>query len=349
MKKIIILVSILMLIGASTALLMSNKQKQQQQIQEAQKPLNTVVTVETVQEQSFTETASYIGKTEYWREVQMNATTQGTVRSLNATLYETVREGQPVLTVDTELTEIAIAQAEAQLRKAQADLKRYETLHRENNLPTTEIENARLQVRTIETQLLTLKKQLRDAVVYTPIGGVITEKPIERGMFIAPGSPLMTITDVSTLKLVVPVPEAELSLFRPGRSVAVAFDGYPGKKWSGTVHYIRLKGGEAGKFPVEIRVPNGSVSPLRVGMTATVSLADATTLTGLGISRSALVTTSQQPAVYVLQNDKITLRSVETGSTVGTTLLIQKGLRAGERVVVSGTEGLKDGQTVTAQ
>jgi RND family efflux transporter MFP subunit len=238
MKKLVAILTIFAFIGGASALLMSNKQKQQQQIQEAQKPLATTVSVETVKRQSFTEAASYIGKTEFWREIRMNATTQGTVRTLNAQLNETVREGEPVVKVDTELTEIAISQAEAQLHKAQTDLKRYETLHRENNIPTAEVENARLQVRTIETQLLTLKKQLRDAVVYAPIGGIVTEKPIESGMFIAPGSPLMTITDVSAVKVVVNVPEAELGLFKTGRVVSIAFDRYPGKNLTGTV-YIR--------------------------------------------------------------------------------------------------------------
>ncbi|WP_164851444.1 efflux RND transporter periplasmic adaptor subunit [Larkinella soli] len=347
MKKLLAILTIFALVGGATALLMSNKQKQAQQIQEAQRPLPTTVSVSTVGRKSFTEAASYIGRTEYWREVHMNATTQGTIRSLNADLNGSVRENQPIVTVDTELTEIAVGQAEAQLKKAQADLNRYEALHRENNLPTADLESARLQVRTVETQLLTLRKQLRDAVIKAPIGGIVTEKPVERGMFIAPGSPLLTITDVSAVKVVVAVPEAELSRFRPGRSVAVDFDMYPGKTLTGTVYQIRLKGGETGRFPVEIRVANSAGHPLRVGMTASVSLPEAGTASGLAVPRSALVTTSKQPAVYVLKGDRISLRTIEPGASFGTTLLVQNGLQEGETVVVSGTEGLKDGQSVT--
>lgn len=346
MKKIVLILIALLTVGGAVALLMSNKQKQQQQIQEAQKPFATTVSTETVRQQSFTESASYVGKTEYWREVQMNATTQGTVRSLNAQLNGSVREGQPVLTVDTELTEIAITQAEAQLRKAQADLARYETLHRENNLPASDVENARLGVKTVESQILTLKKQLRDAVVKAPIGGIITEKPIERGMFIAPGAPLMTITDVSSVKVIVDVPEAELTHFRAGRNVTVRFDAYPETSFRGITERVRLKGGETGKFPVEIRVANTAASPLRVGMTATVSLPNMTRTTGLAVPRAALVTTTQTPSVYVLQGNTIHLKPIESGSTSGTTLLVRSGLRPGDRIVVSGTEGLKDGQEV---
>ncbi|WP_266366789.1 efflux RND transporter periplasmic adaptor subunit [Tellurirhabdus rosea] len=335
-----------MLIGGAVALLMSNKQKQAAQLEEARRPLATTVSVATVERQTVTEAASYLGKTEFWREIQMNATTQGTIRELHAALNATVREGQPVLKVDAELLELQLAQAEAGLRKARTDLTRYETLHRENNLPASDLENARLQVKTAETAVYTLKKQIRDAVVLAPIGGTVTEKPIERGMFIAPGAPLMTITDVSAVKVVIHVPEAELAQFRPGRAVKVEFDAYPGRPFSGAVHQIRLKGGETGRFPVEIRVDNSSANPLRVGMSANVTLPGATSVNGLSIPRAALVTTSQQPAVYVLNQNRITLRTIETGAGAGTNVFVRNGLKAGEQVVVSGTEALQNGQEV---
>ncbi|MBO0935870.1 efflux RND transporter periplasmic adaptor subunit [Fibrella sp. HMF5335] len=346
MKKLVTILGILTCMGGTTALLMSNKQKQAGQIRDAQKALITTVSTAPVTRQSFSEAAQYVGKTECWREVTMNATTQGTIRTLTAHLDGPVREGQPVLTVDTELTTIAIAQAEAQRHKAQTDLARYETLQRENNVPLTDVENARLQVRTLETQLLTLRKQLRDAVVKAPISGIVTTKLVEPGMFIAPGAPLLTITDVSAVKLVVGVPEAEVDQLRPGRHVAVQFDMYPGQSMMGTVQQVRLKGGDTGKFPVEIRVANSHSAPLRVGMTAGVSVPNASRASGLTIPRAALVTTSATPAVYVVQGRQLSLRPIQPGPTFGTTLLVNKGLQPGEQVVVSGTEGLKEGQTV---
>ncbi|MBO0952583.1 efflux RND transporter periplasmic adaptor subunit [Fibrella forsythiae] len=346
MKKLGTIIVILACMGGTTSLLMSNKQKQAGQIRDAQKPLVTTVSTAPVTQQSFSEAAQYVGKTECWREVTMNATTQGTIRTLTAHLDGPVREGQPLLTVDTELTNIALAQADAQLHKAQTDLARYETLHRENNVPTTDVENARLQVRTLETQRLTLRKQLREAVVKSPISGIVTTKLVEPGMFIAPGSPLMTITDMSAVKLVVGVPEAEVGQFRPGRQVVVQFDMYPGQSVTGIVRQIRLKGGDTGKFPVEIRVNNTPNVPLRVGMTASISVPNASRASGLAIPRTALVTTSATPAVYVIQGKHLSLRSIQPGHTFGTTLLVNKGLQAGEQVIISGTEGLKEGQTV---
>jgi len=346
MNKLILITLTILLTGGAVALLMSNRQKQAAQLEEARRPLATTVAVTTVEPRTLTEAATYLGRTEYWREVQMNATTQGTVRDVNAQLDKPVREGQPVVKVDTELLELQLAQAEAQLRKAQTDLGRYETLHTERNLSASDLENARLQLKLAETNVATLRKQIRDAVVQAPISGIVTQKLIEKGMFIAPGAPLLTITDVASLKVVINVPEAELNQFRPGKAVAVRFDAYPGQTFAGTVHQIRLKGGETGRFPVEVRVVNGSANPLRVGMTANVTLAGASSLSGLSIPRSALVTTSQTPAVYVLHHNRIQLRSVETSATAGTHLFVKKGLTRGEQVIVSGTEGLENGQEV---
>ncbi|CCH53853.1 Toluene efflux pump periplasmic linker protein ttgA [Fibrisoma limi BUZ 3] len=347
MKKWIAVLIGLLVAGGAIALLMSSRRKQEAQLQLARQPLATTVAVARVQQRTFTEPVEYIGKTEAWREVQMTATTQGVIRELYAHLNGPVRQDQPIARVDAELTEIALQAAEAAWRKAQVDLVRYETLHRENNVPAVDLENARLQARNAESQLLTLKKQLRDAIVKSPIGGTVTEKNVEKGMFISPGTPLMTITDVSAVKLVVTVPEADLAQFWPGRRVPVTFEAYPNQSFNGTVHQIRLKGGEVGRFPVEIRVANGAQRhPLRVGMTAHVTVTAAQPTTALSIPRTALIPQSRQPAVYLFRNGRIAQRPVKTERTVGEYVLVGEGLQPGDSVVVSGTSELRNGQFV---
>jgi len=193
-----------------------------------------------------------------------------------------------------------------------------------------------------------------DALIKAPIGGTITEKPIERGMFIAPGTPLATITDVSAIKVTINVPETELAEWSVGQVVPVAFEAYPGVSFRGTVHHIGLKGGEAGKFPVEIRVENTRTGtplrqyPLRIGMTAQVRRAT-TQSSALTIPRTALVQNSDTTAVYVLHDQRVQLRPIQSGDRIGTYLVVQRGLQVGEKVVVSGSGGLRDGLSVKMQ
>lgn len=355
MKKIIWAVGILAVLGGTGFWLAHNQETKLAQVQAAARPLPVTVAVAPVRHQTLTTDTDYIGTSTFWREVPMTATTQGIVRSLNIRLNGPVSAGQTLLTVDSDVNRASLAVAEATLTKARQDLTRYETLYRENNATATEVENARLQVRNAELQITTLRKQITDAVVKAPIGGTITEKSIERGMFIAPGTPLVTITDVSAVKVVVNVPEAELRNWPVGRSVPVRFEAYPDVRFVGTIYHIGLKGGEAATtlpdhFPVEIRVVNNRPgAPLRVGMTARVSRHETAVSAALTIPRTALVTSKDTTAVYVLQGQQVRLRPILTGDRIGTTLVVRRGLQAGEQVVVSGANGLKDGMAVNSK
>lgn len=353
MKKIVWALSILAVLFGIGFWLAHNQQTQQAQVQAAARPLPVTVAVAPVRRQSLTTETEYIGQSTFWREVPMTATTQGIVRELYVRLNGHVQAGQPLLKVDSDVNEASLAVAEATLTKARQDLARYETLQRENNISGTEVENARLQVRNAEFQLTSIRKQVSDALVKAPIGGTITEKPIERGMYITPSTPLATITDVSAVKVTISVPETELTDWSVGRTVPVEFEAYPGVSFRGTVHHIGLKGGEAGKFPVEIRVDNNQLPqhplrqyPLRVGMTARISRKNSPSASALTIPRAALVQNGDTTAVYVLQGQRVQLRPIQTGEQAGTNLVVRQGLQAGEQVVVSGANGLRDGQNV---
>ncbi|MCC5613142.1 efflux RND transporter periplasmic adaptor subunit [Nostoc sp. CHAB 5834] len=348
MKKTAWVVGILAILISIGFWLDHNQQTQQAQVQAAARPLPVTVAIEPVRRQSLTTETEYIGQSTFWREVPMTATTQGIVRELYVRLNDHVRAGQPLLKVDSDVNEASLAVAEATLTKARQDLARYETLQRENNITGIEVENARLQVRNAAFQLTSIRKLVSDALIKAPIGGTIIEKPIERGMYIAPGTPLATITDVSSIKVTISVPETELSEWSVGRVVPVEFETYPGVSFRGTVHHIGLKGGEAGKFPVEIRVANPQQT-LRVGMTAHVSRKNSPAASVLIIPRAALVQNSDTTAVYVLQGQRVHLRLIETGEQAGTNLVVRRGLRAGEQVVVSGANGLRDGLSVNSQ
>lgn len=343
MKKIIWIIGTLAVLTGIGAWLGHNQQIKQAQVQAAAGPLPVTVAVQPVVRKISTEQTEYIGRSTFWREVPMTATTSGIVRSLNIRLNGPVRAGQPLLTVDADVNRASLAVAEATFTKARQDLNRYETLQRENNVTATEVEAARLQVSNAGLQITSLRKQISEAVIHAPIGGTITAKPIEQGMFIAPGTPLATITDVSFVKVIVNIPETELLNWRVGRIVRVDFEGYPRASFRGTVHQISLKGGEAGTFPVEIRVANNRpAATLRVGMTAHVSRTDTAPAAVLTIPRTALVQDVDTTSVYVLRGQQIRLRPIQIGDPSGTDLVVRRGLQAGEQVVVSGSAELRD-------
>jgi RND family efflux transporter MFP subunit len=342
-----IIIPVVLLVGTTAWLLDKNKKTQAQQIEAAQLKTTPSVQVVEAKRQSFQGSNEFIGKTEFLKEVAMTATTQGVVKEVFFKLNGSITEGAAMLKVDMDLSNAAIEIAQTNLEKAKRDLVRLEFLKTENNITGAEVENARLQVQTLENQIYQLKRQAQDALVKSPISGIITEKSIEKGMFIAPGTPLATITDVSSVKVKVFIPEMDLAKWTIGSNVQVAFEMYPNQFFTGKINHIGIKGGEAGRFPVEVLIPNSVKNPLRVGMTARVSKNVQNVQNQLIIPRTALnFKDGSAPFVFVSENGKMTKKTVEVGQNFENLVVILRGISEGEKVVVSGSDNIVDGQKV---
>lgn len=315
--------------------------------QQLQAPLLTTVAVAPVQRQLLAPTTEYVGQTQAAREVQLLAPAAGLVRAVPARLNSQVAAGQALVCLDPAGLRQQLGTAQQAAQQASRDEQRQRQLLAESNTTPHEVENAALQTHNAATQATTLATQLRDATVRAPFAGTISERPVEPGLYVQPGALLLTLTDVRTVKLVVQVPEAELRGWRVGRTLPVRFEAYPGTVFSGQVHHLGLKGGEGGRFPVEIQVVNNKpASPLRVGLTARVSLPAAVT-DALTVPRVALAPAAGGPqaAVYVLQRQRVRRRSVQVGASYGSRVAV-RGVQANEQVVISGTQALRDGLAV---
>jgi len=82
------------------------------------------------------------------------------------------------------------------------------------------------------------KAQLAKAVVYAPADGVITEKIIESGEYVNPGTGVAIITDLKNLWVEVYIAEADLGKVNIGQDAQVFVDAFPGKEFKGKVTYI---------------------------------------------------------------------------------------------------------------
>lgn len=313
-----------------------------------QAPLPVTVAVAPATRRRLSALREYLGQTEARREVALTAPAAGLVRQVLVGLHQSVRAGQTLLRLDQAAAHANLAAARATLAQARRDQQRQEELLAEHNAPLAEVEAARLLTNNARAQVAGLVRLLADAVVTAPIGGTVVEKPVEPGQYVQPGAPLLTLLDLGQVKLLVQVPEAELREWRVGRRLPVRFEAYPDVAFTGTVHHLGLKGGEAGRFPVELRIANNRpAAPLRVGLTARVQLVAADTAHALLVPRTALAAQAPTPTVYVLDAARrVRRRAVTLGPALGSEVAIRAGLQAGEKVVTSGTEQLRDGLAV---
>jgi RND family efflux transporter MFP subunit len=191
-----------------------------------------------------------------------------------------------------------------------------------------------------------------------PIAGSIIESHVLPGGAVEAGAPVFTVADLSVIDVVAEIPERSLPQVRTGQRATVRIAAFPEMRFDGHVERLReALNPETRTLRAVIHVPNAS-RRLRPGMFASVRLEVAPTraMTGgasrptLTIPESAIVTDGERRFVFVetgvrtyaRREVRTTPLSVPGASTQRTAIVVvQDGLRVGERVVVRGAFTLK--------
>jgi len=175
----------------------------------------------------------------------------------------------------------------------------------------------------------------REGVAYTevraPYGGVVTQKFVQVGEAVAPGTPLMSGASLDALRVVAEVPQSLIEQARAARGAAVYVDGRRIESTGLTVFPAAQP--ESNTFRARVELPK-DVRGLAPGMFVKVGL-----VTGeserLLVPHTAIVERSEMRGVYVVAPDgRVTLRQVRLGHARGDRVEILAGLAPGERVAL---------------
>ncbi|MCU0425471.1 MAG: efflux RND transporter periplasmic adaptor subunit [Candidatus Kapabacteria bacterium] len=339
-------------IGGIAFLLMRNKATMEAK---AEQPIVLIPTVSTelVEEQALSENLEVQGSIQAQNEVVVIAETQGRITNIFTKLGDRVGQGSPLVKVDSVLKYSGYIVAKANYDKAKRDVERLRELRKENNASESELESAELGLQNAKAQFIAAERQLRDAVITSPIGGTVVERPVSLGTMIAPGTPVATIVDVSTVKLKANVPEQEVLKLRVGDKVRVRADVYPDAEFTGTVSFISIKGDAAHNYPIEVVLQNSGKYPLKAGMSAKMSRQTRESRQALMIPRLAVVGSVKSPSVFVVETEQgkmvAKLKNIVVGVENGTKVEVVSGLQRGERLVVNGQNNARAGAEVIVQ
>lgn len=204
---------------------------------------------------------------------------------------------------------------------------------------------AQAAVNTAEANINNIKVQLENAVITSPITGVIANRNINPGEIASPGAPLLTVADTSTLKLKGTVPQEDLPFLKLGQQVDVIVDIYPGKVFKGQISSIGPIAVSTGKyFPIEISISNNG--DIKAGLSAHASI-NITLGESIIVPASAVLQDNGQSYVFVIKNNVASKRIVETGISNDKEIQILSGLNAGEQVAVTNVNSLFDNMPVS--
>ncbi len=344
-RTLTIAIIALLLVGLTVMKLLSNKSAVEKKIYIHD--MEAAVLVEDVSPQmhTFESAFSFLGTFEPVRQNTIGSDAQGKIIRLSIEEGDRVTQGQVIAKIDDEMLQLQLENAEVSLEGQKNDDNRYSNLAKDNAVSGMQIEKTKLGVRSAEIQKKQIQKQLRSTNITAPFSGVITKKLVDLGSVIGAGSPLVEITDISSLKLTVNVPERDILKFKLNQVVQAKVDIYNNRVFEGKVTNISVVADKSHNFKVQITVKN-SQQELLAGMYASVSLLNNQSVTALAIPRKALVGSLKNPQVYVIQNGKAILTSFNAGTSDGEFIEVVNGLTKTDRIVVKGQVNLQDKSNV---
>lgn len=334
-----------------------------------------LVQLEEARMHVFTSSLDVLGELAPLASVDVMSRISGRLKEVRAERGDFVSRGQLLAVVDDEdllqqirRAEASIAVARASVQREQASTEnlqlqanRYQRLFVEKLISEQDLQDlesrlrvsqaqvqlAQAQVDQAEASLRELRVQQQQTQIYSPMDGFVGVRYLDPGALVNASVPILSVVDVSRLKTVVPVPEADLRRVSPGLGGEVRVDAYPDQVYRGTVTRISpLLNPATRTGDIEIEIPNPS-RLLKPGMFARVSLKAETARPALAIPRSALLTRGELKGVYLLNDDLTTrFQRIEIGRIQGDMVEVLSGIEAGAKMVGSGAQKLNEGDKV---
>lgn len=271
---------------------------------------------------------------------------------------------------------LVLEKATAAYQKVRDDFKRIEALYRENAISQSEYESARNGLTIAEKDLQNAQQTFslvaqgaraedkdlsrasyNQAVVAkelaattlaktqlrAPISGTILAKLSSTGTLVSPGTPVYRVGNIDTLKVVLPVPDREISAWKTGEMVSLEL--YGQKRDAKVVKIFPATNQSTGTIGVEVQVPN----PQHDWFAGQVVKATKTLKgqEGIFVPVEAVLSRGQSDAhVFVHVGDKAVKTPVTIGQITGDKLEIKSGLKVGDELIVKGADRLFDGDPI---
>lgn len=244
--------------------------------------------------------------------------------------------------------------AQSSLNMAQRELDRFTKLKEAGAISDREFESVRWNHEAAQSQLadaqarLTLaQKQLDDAQVRAPFGGIVSARTANAGDVVSPGTAMFTIIDPSSMRLEGSIAASQLTAVRVGVPVRFQVSGYPDRNFEGRVTRINPEAdATTGQVKVVVSIPNAR-GGLVGGLFAEGRVA-ADKREGLTAPATAVDMRGLRPAVLRLKGGRVERVEVKIGLKDEDTERVEivEGIALGDTLLVGAAQGISPGTPV---
>ncbi|SMS08792.1 putative RND efflux membrane fusion protein [Pseudomonas viridiflava] len=304
-----------------------------------------------------------IGTLKAVQGVDLSLEIAGTVKALLFESGQKVRVGQPLLQLDSDVERALLGTAEADLGLAQVEHGRGSRLVGDQAISRGDFDKLAAQLKKAGATVAQLKASLAKKQILAPFSGTIGIRQVDVGDYLASGTVIATLQDLSSLYVDFHVPEQALPKLSVGQRVQVSVSAYPGQSFDATISAINPRVDESTRN-VLIRAtqpnPDGRLLP---GMFVDLQVILPSAPSQIVVPESAITYSLYGNSVYVVvarqteagksesnprDEPQLTVerRFVKTGEHREGKVVILEGLKAGDQVVSGGQLKLDNGAHV---
>ncbi|WP_445502464.1 efflux RND transporter periplasmic adaptor subunit [Microvirga sp. G4-2] len=321
------------------------------------------VEVDTVKTGRIVETREAVGTVRAFESITVTAKVAGVIDEIGFEEGQKVKAGDILVQLDAAERRADIDQAIAEANRAVAQrneisikLERAQALSRTGAGTNAQVEDLTAQIKSLEGAIASAQAQrkaaearLEDLTIRAPFNGRVGTRSVSLGAYIAPGTRITSLDDLSKVRLDFAVPENLLGRLQPGQTVNAMSAAYKGRTFTGKVSTIDPRVDQAtrtARLTAEFENPDEALKP---GMFLAVTLEVSVNNEAVLVPEEAIVSEGLRHVVYPVRDNKVERRVITIGQRQGGKVEVVNGLKAGETIVVLGVQRVRPGAEVIAR
>jgi membrane fusion protein (multidrug efflux system) len=304
--------------------------------------------VAEVRADAFADRVEALGTLRANEMVVLTANTTELVTRIHFDDGQRVQAGDVLVEMSSEEERAQLQEARAAAEEARSQYERVRPLAAQGTAAKSQYDERRREWETAQARVAVVESRVADRTIRAPFSGIVGLRNLSVGALVRPGDPITTLDDDGVMKLEFTVPATYVDTLRVGLPIVAKARAFASREFRGEVRSVDSRVDPVTRsITARAEIPNPDRA-LRPGMLMTVVLLKNPRET-LFVPESAIVASGRQSFVFRVDpasGNKVERREVQIGARRAGEAEVLAGLAAGDRVVVHGTQRVRDGQVV---
>ncbi|MBE0529968.1 MAG: efflux RND transporter periplasmic adaptor subunit [Rhodospirillales bacterium] len=257
-----------------------------------------------------------------------------------------VKTGDVLVEIDSVILKAELDKSRAEVALAKANNDRASTLAQQGTGTLRARDEAVAAFHAAQANLALAEARLEKATITAPLSGVMGLRAVSVGAYLTPGTPIVELADVATLKVDFRVPELRVASLRPGQAIVIAADALPDAAFEGTIYAIDPTvdvNGRAIRLRARVPNPDGRLSP---GLFVRLQIIVERRAGAVLVPESAIFAEAGKTFVYRIVDNRAERIEVTLGQRRPGVVEVRNGLTGEDTVVTAGHQRLGAGAVV---